>query len=78
VLRSSFNDSGCAIDARYFRIRFYVTDTFAGGSKRLGAAPEGIAEALASSAFRGVGFALPFCACVSFPVASEAAMARGC
>jgi leader peptidase (prepilin peptidase)/N-methyltransferase len=51
-----------AIDSRYFRIPDGLTSlTFLLGILRdLSAAPEGIAETLASSAFRGIGFALPF------------------
>jgi leader peptidase (prepilin peptidase) / N-methyltransferase len=51
-----------AIDSRYFRIPDGLTSlTFLLGVLRdLSAAPEGIAETLASSAFRGIGFALPF------------------
>lgn len=50
-----------AIDARYFRIPDALTllTLLLGVLKGL-SAPEGITEALASSAFRGIGFALPF------------------
>lgn len=51
-----------AIDARYFRIPDGLTllTLLLGVLTGLGAAPEGIGEALASSVFRGIGFALPF------------------
>jgi leader peptidase (prepilin peptidase)/N-methyltransferase len=50
-----------AIDARYFRIPDELTllTLLLGVLRNLGAGPEGIAETLASSAFRGIGFALP-------------------
>lgn len=51
-----------SIDARYFRIPDGLTSlTFLLGILGdLGAAPEGVAESLAYSAIRGIGFALPF------------------
>jgi leader peptidase (prepilin peptidase) / N-methyltransferase len=49
------------VDARYFRIPDELTllTLLLGVLRNLGAGPEGIAETLVSSAFRGIGFALP-------------------